>query len=247
MEWEALRKHPKDYAGANLEYCEGTISTISWTQVRPQLDGLPGRGLKIVHEAIDNLLTSSSVASSSLFAIRDVAVCLDFLEQLGHARFTCAPLRLCDDIGCSPSRANELGVEGAEVDLLFRLCCCAPIGHTRADLILDDHSEEPALTCMDGRDFQDRDGSDFAQLLAFLIAEVKLPSHRNLARLNRASSAYSEGRWRSVMLRHDPSNDLLSVDIDWKGLHLWYSPRRLAACSLRLAYPVPFAEENAAT
>jgi len=53
MEWERIRKRPKDYAGANLQDYEGGVSTFSWAQARGLLDGLPGAGLNIAHEAVD--------------------------------------------------------------------------------------------------------------------------------------------------------------------------------------------------
>jgi acetyl-CoA synthetase len=53
MEWEAIRKHPNDYAGANLQSYESTISTFSWDAARALIDGLPGGGLNIAHEAVD--------------------------------------------------------------------------------------------------------------------------------------------------------------------------------------------------
>ena len=53
MEWERIRKRPEDYAGANLLDYEEYARTISWTQARALLDGLPGGGLNIAYEAID--------------------------------------------------------------------------------------------------------------------------------------------------------------------------------------------------
>ena len=53
MEWEAIRKRPEDYAGANLQNYERTVSTFSWDAARALLSGLPGGGLNIAHEAVD--------------------------------------------------------------------------------------------------------------------------------------------------------------------------------------------------
>lgn len=53
MEWEAIRKRPDDCAEANLQNYERTVSTFSWDGARTLLDGLPGGGLNITHEAID--------------------------------------------------------------------------------------------------------------------------------------------------------------------------------------------------
>jgi acetyl-CoA synthetase len=53
MEWEPIRKRPVDYAGANLRNYDDYVSTFSWAQARALLDGLPGGGLNIAHEAVD--------------------------------------------------------------------------------------------------------------------------------------------------------------------------------------------------
>ena len=53
MEWQRIRKRPEDYVGAKLlDYAE-FARTFSWPQARALLDGLPGGGLNIAHEAID--------------------------------------------------------------------------------------------------------------------------------------------------------------------------------------------------
>ena len=52
MKWEAIRKRPKDYAGANLKDYDRTVSTFSWDKARALLDGLPEGGLNIAHEAV---------------------------------------------------------------------------------------------------------------------------------------------------------------------------------------------------
>jgi acetyl-CoA synthetase len=53
MKWERIRKRPEDCAGANLADYEQSASTFSWAQARALLDGLPGGGLNIAHEAVD--------------------------------------------------------------------------------------------------------------------------------------------------------------------------------------------------
>ena len=53
MEWESIQKHPGDYVGAHLLNYEEYARTFSWAQARTLLDGLPGGGLNIAHEAID--------------------------------------------------------------------------------------------------------------------------------------------------------------------------------------------------
>ena len=53
MELERIRKRPEEYVGANLVDYDECAKTFSWTQARGLLDGLPGGGLNIAHEAID--------------------------------------------------------------------------------------------------------------------------------------------------------------------------------------------------
>ncbi len=53
MEWERIRKRPEDCAGANLVDYDEYAKTFSWAQARGLLDGLPGGGLNIAHEAVD--------------------------------------------------------------------------------------------------------------------------------------------------------------------------------------------------
>ncbi len=53
MEWERIRKRPEDYVGANLLDYDAYARAFSWTRTRALLDGLPGGGLNIAHEALD--------------------------------------------------------------------------------------------------------------------------------------------------------------------------------------------------
>lgn len=53
MEWERIRKRPEDRLGANLPDYDEAARTFSWAQARALLDGLPGDGLNIAHEAVD--------------------------------------------------------------------------------------------------------------------------------------------------------------------------------------------------
>ena len=53
MEWQCIRKRPEDYVGANLQEYEEYAKRFAWSQARALLDGLPGGGLNIAHEAID--------------------------------------------------------------------------------------------------------------------------------------------------------------------------------------------------
>ncbi len=49
---ERIQKRPKDRAGANLRDYEEYAKAFSWRQARDLLDGLPGGGLNIAHEAV---------------------------------------------------------------------------------------------------------------------------------------------------------------------------------------------------
>ena len=60
MEWERIRKRPEDYVGANLLDYEEYAKAFSWSQARALLDGLPGGGLNIAHEAIDRHVLAGS-------------------------------------------------------------------------------------------------------------------------------------------------------------------------------------------
>jgi acetyl-CoA synthetase len=53
MEWQRVQKCPDDYAGANLPDYSEAARTFSWAQARSLLEGLPGGGLNIAHEAIE--------------------------------------------------------------------------------------------------------------------------------------------------------------------------------------------------
>jgi acetyl-CoA synthetase len=53
MEWQRIRKRPGDYVGAYLQDYEEYAKRFAWSQARALLDGLPGGGINIAHEAID--------------------------------------------------------------------------------------------------------------------------------------------------------------------------------------------------
>ena len=53
MEWDRIRKRPEDHVGANLKEYETYSRDFVWAQTRALLDGLPGGGLNIAHEALD--------------------------------------------------------------------------------------------------------------------------------------------------------------------------------------------------
>ena len=56
MEWERIRKQPEERFGAGLPNYEEYVSAFSWTQAYALLNGLPGGGLNIAHEAVDRHL-----------------------------------------------------------------------------------------------------------------------------------------------------------------------------------------------
>ena len=53
MEYARIHKRPEDFTGANLRNYEDYAETFSWAEARALLDGLPGGGLNIAHEAVD--------------------------------------------------------------------------------------------------------------------------------------------------------------------------------------------------
>lgn len=53
MAWERIRKRPEDRAGTNLPDYDACAARFSWDKARALLDGLPGGGLNIAHEALD--------------------------------------------------------------------------------------------------------------------------------------------------------------------------------------------------
>jgi len=76
MEWERIRKRPEDCAGTNLPDYEAGSRTFSWTQARALLDGLPGGGLNIAHEAVDRHLLAGRGGQLALRWIgRDDRIC----------------------------------------------------------------------------------------------------------------------------------------------------------------------------
>lgn len=53
MELKRIQKRPEDRTGANLPDYDACAKTFSWSDARGLLEGLPGGGLNIAHEAID--------------------------------------------------------------------------------------------------------------------------------------------------------------------------------------------------
>ena len=53
MEWERIRKRAEDCPDANLADYATSAKAFSWAGARALLDGLPGGGLNIAHEAVD--------------------------------------------------------------------------------------------------------------------------------------------------------------------------------------------------
>ena len=66
MAWETIRKRPEDFAGANLIDYEVEAKAFSWDEARGLLDGLPGGGLNIAHEAIDRHVNAGQGAKLAL-------------------------------------------------------------------------------------------------------------------------------------------------------------------------------------
>ncbi len=62
MQWEPIPKRPGDYIGANLQDYEQYTKAFTWDQARKLLDGLPGGGLNIAHEAVDRHVAAGRVS-----------------------------------------------------------------------------------------------------------------------------------------------------------------------------------------
>ena len=86
MESERVRKRPEDYVGANLLDYDECARTFSWTQARGLLDGLPGGGLNIAHEAVDRHVKAGRGEKLALRWIgRNDSVCDFTYAALGAA------------------------------------------------------------------------------------------------------------------------------------------------------------------
>ena len=84
MEWEQIRKRPEDFACANLQNYERCVGTFSWAHARGLLDGLPGGGLNIAHEALDRHVLAGRGSKLALRWIGRDDVVRDFsYAQLG--------------------------------------------------------------------------------------------------------------------------------------------------------------------
>ena len=66
MQWKLIQKFPQDCVSANLRNYDDYAQKFSWVEARAQLDGLPGNGLNIAHEAIDRHLACGRGASLAL-------------------------------------------------------------------------------------------------------------------------------------------------------------------------------------
>jgi acetyl-CoA synthetase len=76
----------KDFVGANLLDYEECVRTFSWTDARALLDGLPGGGLNIVHEAVDRHIFASRGDRLALrWIARNDEICDFTYSALGSA------------------------------------------------------------------------------------------------------------------------------------------------------------------
>jgi len=86
MEWERIRKRPEDRVGANLTDYDACARTFSWKEARGLLEGLPGGGLNIAHEAIDRQVKAGRGGKTALRWIGRDDTVRDFsYEALGIA------------------------------------------------------------------------------------------------------------------------------------------------------------------
>ena len=92
MEWERIHKRPADCADANLRDYRQTAGSFSWAEARALLDGLPGGGLNIAHEAVDRHLTAGRGDKLALRWIgRD-----DRVRDLSYSELAAATSRFAD-------------------------------------------------------------------------------------------------------------------------------------------------------
>ena len=105
MEWERIRKRPEDYVGANLQAYEGYAKQFVWAQARALLDGLPGGGLNIAHEAVDRHVLAGRGDKLALRWIgRD-----DSIRDFSYAALRAAGEPLCQCFGAARHRARATG------------------------------------------------------------------------------------------------------------------------------------------
>jgi hypothetical protein len=64
-----------------------------------------------------------------------------------------------------------------------------------------------------GRDLQGRNGGDFAQVLALLVAEVKVFAIGDFAHFGCAASGDLQRWGTGPMLGNEPADDLFGIDI----------------------------------
>ena len=129
-----------------------------------------------------------------------------------------------DDVGASASRPNEFVVEGTEIDLLFSLPGIR-FGDARTEFIFDDNAQEPTIAGVNRCNLELRNGRDFAQVLALLVAEVSLLADGNLPHFPAARRRDLESRRRGIAFRLHPANDLFGIDIDRISFHFLRFPR----------------------
>lgn len=105
---DRIRKCPEDWVGANLTDYEQAARTFSWGEARALLDGLPGGGLNIAHEAVDRHI---AVGQGGRLALR-------WIERDNQVRdFTYAALQ--EETNRFASLLTQLGV--AKGDRVFSL------------------------------------------------------------------------------------------------------------------------------
>jgi hypothetical protein len=86
---------------------------------------------------------------------------------------------------CRPSTwPQKLMIEYIEIDCLFARG--SRMNQARVRFVFNDNGQTPAFARMLRNDFERADGCDLGQILALLVAEMKLPLRRKLAKLCRS-------------------------------------------------------------
>ncbi|MEJ2374548.1 MAG: AMP-binding protein [Pseudolabrys sp.] len=112
MALDVIRKRPEDTAGANLKNYDEYAKAFSWEQARALLDGLPGGGLNIAHEAVDRHVKAGQGGKLALRWIgRD-----DTIRDFSYAELAAAVNRFANVLA-----ARGLGKDDRVYSLLGRI------------------------------------------------------------------------------------------------------------------------------
>ena len=81
MSFQPIAKRPQDVAGANLTDYDAAVAAFSWDRARALLDGLPGGGLNIAHEAVDRQVAEGLGGKTAIRWIGETGETADITYQ----------------------------------------------------------------------------------------------------------------------------------------------------------------------